>query len=67
MKYIYTFNVHPNIDNFSLIKLFEDIPEYIEIIFTEKEFNEFRSELLKFNLVLSDITRIPYPAPEEIK
>ena len=69
LRYNYSFSVWPeeqrNI-NAAMFTLFEFMPNRFEVIFTEEQFNEFRSGLAVHYLTLREIEQVPYREPENI-
>lgn len=69
MKYVYCFSVWPDeTGNFnkSIFDLFEMLNTRIEMIFTESDFEMFRSKISHHGFLFREIERIPYSEPEII-
>ena len=69
MKYVYSFTVWPDemwdFDR-AVFQLFDILTSRIEMNFTEKEFELFRSRLSHHGFTLREVTRRPYVQPEPV-
>jgi hypothetical protein len=69
MKYVYSFSVWPDETwkfEHAIYDLFRMLTTRVEMTFTSKEFEQFRSSLSHHGLTLREIERWPYMEPEPV-
>lgn len=69
-EYEYSFTVWPDETlclNKSIFKLFDILKmQRIGLVFTEKKFQQFRTDISKAGLTMREIERVPYHKPESV-